>query len=47
MERAGNTNLAHPFHLARFDSNDLPGGSSCKFTIPDFFEAIPAASWYQ
>lgn len=47
MERAGNSSLANPLHLARFDSNDLPGGSSSMFTLANLFETVPVASWYQ
>jgi peptidoglycan/xylan/chitin deacetylase (PgdA/CDA1 family) len=46
MERAGNDNLFQPLHLARFDSNDLPGGRTSKFKIQELFHSIPSASWY-
>jgi peptidoglycan/xylan/chitin deacetylase (PgdA/CDA1 family) len=45
MERAGNTSLAHPFHLARLSTNDAPGGANSRWTAGSLFQAIPAAKW--
>ncbi|MFP5284411.1 MAG: polysaccharide deacetylase family protein [Thermoanaerobaculia bacterium] len=45
MERAGNPVLTRPFHLGRFDCNDLPGGSRPLFEIDTLFERIPEALW--
>lgn len=47
MERAGNSNLAQSLHLARFDSNDLPGGNGTKFQLPELFSEVPSASWHR
>lgn len=47
MERAGNSNLAQSLHLARFDSNDLPGGNGAKFRLQELFSEIPSASWHR
>lgn len=47
MERAGNSSLAQSLHLARFDSNDLPGGSGAKFRLPELFSEVPSASWHR
>jgi peptidoglycan/xylan/chitin deacetylase (PgdA/CDA1 family) len=47
MERAGNPDLAHPLHLARFSCNDLPGHRDAKFEIGSLFERVPAATWYR
>jgi peptidoglycan/xylan/chitin deacetylase (PgdA/CDA1 family) len=47
MERAGNPDLAHPLHLARFSCNDLPGHRDAKFDIGTLFERVPAATWYR
>ncbi len=46
MERAGNRDLARPLHLARFDSNDVPGGRRPYWSEADFFSHAPAASWF-
>ena len=45
MERAGNPGLARPHHLARFDCNDLPGGSRPLFDAGTLFESVPEAVW--
>jgi peptidoglycan/xylan/chitin deacetylase (PgdA/CDA1 family) len=45
MERAGNSSLTRPYHLGRFDCNDLPGGSRPLFEIETLFERVPAAVW--
>jgi peptidoglycan/xylan/chitin deacetylase (PgdA/CDA1 family) len=46
-ERAGNPDLAHPLHLARFDCNDLPGGRHARFDPETLFDAVLAARWYR
>jgi len=43
MERAGNEDLRRPLQLARFDCNDLPGGSAPKFDLHNLFESVPRA----
>ena len=45
MERAGNEDLSHPLHLARFDSNDVPGGKAFRGMASEFFDLVPTASW--
>lgn len=45
MERAGNTEFSQPYHLGRFDCNDLPGGSQPLFEIDTLFERVPRAVW--
>jgi peptidoglycan/xylan/chitin deacetylase (PgdA/CDA1 family) len=45
MERALNQDLAHPLHLARFDSNDAPGGKRPYWNANIFFERAPGATW--
>jgi peptidoglycan/xylan/chitin deacetylase (PgdA/CDA1 family) len=45
MERAGNASLTRPYHLGRFDCNDLPGGSRPLFEIGTLFERVPEAGW--
>lgn len=45
MERAGNQVLTRPYHLGRFDCNDLPGGSRPLFEIDTLFERVPEAVW--
>ena len=47
MERTANVDLSQPLHLARFDCNDLPGGSQPCFAVESLFEAIPAARWHR
>lgn len=50
MERAGNAkeNFQHPFHLARFDCNDVPGGKSCNGLTPDeFWARVPPGVWWK
>jgi peptidoglycan/xylan/chitin deacetylase (PgdA/CDA1 family) len=46
MERAGNPNLDEPLHLARFDSNDVPGGKAALWEASEMFEAAPARDWF-
>lgn len=45
MERAGNPAFTRPYHLGRFDCNDLPGGSRPLFEIDTLFERVPGAVW--
>lgn len=45
MERAGNPDLNHPLHLARFDANDVPGGKRPYWSAETFFARIPPARW--
>jgi len=47
MERAANGDLTRPLFLARFSSNDLPGGQVSEWTADALFEAVPASSWYR
>lgn len=47
MERAGNRNLDHPLHLARYDCNDLPGGKHPVLSLDAIFDAAPTARWYR
>lgn len=47
MERAGNTDLSHPLHLARFDSNDVTGGKACRMAGSELFDRVPAARWFR
>jgi peptidoglycan/xylan/chitin deacetylase (PgdA/CDA1 family) len=47
MERAANTDLARPLHLARFDNNDLPGGKAARFGIDQLFEGVGDAKWFE
>jgi peptidoglycan/xylan/chitin deacetylase (PgdA/CDA1 family) len=47
MERAGNPDLRHPFFLARFANNDLPGGKDAQWTGEEVFRFVPHASWYR
>jgi|SRR5882762_3522242 len=47
MERAGNADLAHAFHLARFDCNDVPGGKCAGLAIADLFERVPVRQWHR
>jgi len=46
MERAGNPNLEEPLHLARFDSNDVPGGKAALWEAPKMFDAAPSRTWF-
>jgi hypothetical protein len=46
MERAANRDFSEPVHLARFDTNDVPGGKAAKFTVDDLFSKAPSRSWY-
>jgi hypothetical protein len=39
--------LTSPLFLARFDSNDVPGGKASHWTVHNFFESIPYARWYR
>jgi peptidoglycan/xylan/chitin deacetylase (PgdA/CDA1 family) len=45
MERAANHDLEAPLHLARFDSNDVPGGKRPYWPAGVLFDRAPAASW--
>jgi peptidoglycan/xylan/chitin deacetylase (PgdA/CDA1 family) len=47
MERAGNVDLAIPLYLARFDCNDVPGGSRAWIPIHKFFERVARAQWHR
>jgi peptidoglycan/xylan/chitin deacetylase (PgdA/CDA1 family) len=47
MERAGNRELGHPLHLARFDCNDVPGGKACTTDAGRFAASLPPAAWYR
>jgi peptidoglycan/xylan/chitin deacetylase (PgdA/CDA1 family) len=47
MERAANAALTRPLHLARFDSNDLPGGKSPAWTANELFDRAPTSNWYK
>lgn len=46
MERAGNPDLADPLHLARFDSNDAPGGKAALWETHEMFDSVPARTWF-
>jgi peptidoglycan/xylan/chitin deacetylase (PgdA/CDA1 family) len=46
MERAGNPDLRCPLHLARFATNDLPGGSKSEYALDTLFERVPHREWY-
>jgi peptidoglycan/xylan/chitin deacetylase (PgdA/CDA1 family) len=46
MERAFNVNLNEPVHLARFDTNDVPGGKSFTGDAATFFDSGPFRAWY-
>jgi peptidoglycan/xylan/chitin deacetylase (PgdA/CDA1 family) len=46
MERAKNSHLGEPVHLARMDTNDVPGGKSCTVALSEFFERSPERAWY-
>ena len=46
-ERAANVDLSRPFHLARFDCNDLPGGKQTRFGVESLFDSAPPARWYR
>jgi peptidoglycan/xylan/chitin deacetylase (PgdA/CDA1 family) len=46
MERAFNLNLSEPVHLARFDTNDVPGGKSYTGNAASFFDEGPWRTWY-
>ena len=45
-EPAANKSLARPLHLARFDSNDMPGGKAARWTASELFDKVPHASWF-
>lgn len=45
MERAANDDLETPLHLARFDSNDAPGGKRPYWPAEAFFSSAPPARW--
>jgi peptidoglycan/xylan/chitin deacetylase (PgdA/CDA1 family) len=44
-EAAGNADLHRPFHLARFDCNDLPGGRRARWDVQSLFASVPRARW--
>jgi peptidoglycan/xylan/chitin deacetylase (PgdA/CDA1 family) len=44
-EAAGNADLRRPFHLARFDCNDLPGGRRARWDVQSLFARVPTARW--
>ncbi|MDB4513390.1 polysaccharide deacetylase family protein [Akkermansiaceae bacterium] len=44
MERGINQNLNSPFYIARFDTNDVPLGKSCRFANNDLFQNLPFQS---
>ncbi len=46
-ERAANIDLGRPLQLARFDSNDLPGGKQPCVAAAALFESAPRAQWYR
>ncbi len=46
-ERAANIDLGRPLQLARFDSNDLPGGKQPCVDAAALFESAPRAQWYR
>ena len=46
-ERAANIDLSRPLQLARFDSNDLPGGKQPCLDGMALFETAPSARWYR
>lgn len=46
-ERAINSDLQRPFHLARFDCNDVAGGRHALFEAETMFERAPTAQWYR
>jgi peptidoglycan/xylan/chitin deacetylase (PgdA/CDA1 family) len=46
-ERAANEDLERPLQLARFDSNDLPGGRRPCLGLEAVFEAAFPARWYR
>ncbi len=46
MERAVNSTVTDPLQLARFDTNDVPGGKSCHIAPERFFESAPRRAWY-
>jgi len=46
MERAANREFNEPVHLARFDTNDVPGGKAAKFSLEELFSKTPSRSWY-
>lgn len=47
MERAGNVDLATPLYLARFESNDVPGGNQARIPVEEFFERVARAQWHR
>lgn len=46
MERAGNWTLKDPLHLARYDTNDLPGGKHSKYQLETLFNSVPYRTWH-
>ena len=47
MERAINKNLNHPYLLARYDCNDLPGGKADLFKGKNIFDNPVFSKWYE
>jgi len=47
MERAGNFEFQRPWHLARFDCNDVPGGKAAPDGGADWLTSVPAARWHR
>ena len=45
MERAINNGIEDPFYIARFDTNDVPGGKFYKYKSAEFFERNALKSW--
>ncbi len=46
IEKAVNHDFAQPFHLARFDCNDLPGGKLPLRNLDKLFDTTSTARWY-
>jgi peptidoglycan/xylan/chitin deacetylase (PgdA/CDA1 family) len=46
MERAANSHLRGPLHLARFDNNDLPGGKAARWPLEQLYDAVSLRSWF-
>jgi len=44
-ERAANLDLRRPLFLARFDSNDVPGGKACSDSPATFIARLPFSDW--
>ncbi|MBA3344031.1 MAG: polysaccharide deacetylase family protein [Gemmatimonadales bacterium] len=46
MERAANANLSAPLQLARFSSNELPGGKTPAMDAAQLFDAASPRRWF-